>query len=246
MNIFYDILESSPISFSETTLSFFTDFLVSSKGIFLKFFGNLDLTYNQMKLPNCVGVFDVMANPQSLTKVEMDECPNCKSDDIIIKKRQALMHCEVCCTSLTSTTALNLLPHHSYLHLKHPAFLPFYFAFQMTSTPSFFSPETPPACFLVRLTLSQACNYEQSVKTDDGLESVIASTTSALPLVLREAFISAQNVSFKLKEQRSREVITEFWKEYSTVRSSKTLIRNIAKMMASLSIVWEFKKHGER
>lgn len=47
-----------------------------------------------MKLPNCVGVFDVVATPQSC-KIEVDECPKCHSDDIIIKRRQAMMLCEV-------------------------------------------------------------------------------------------------------------------------------------------------------
>lgn len=47
-----------------------------------------------MQLPNCVGVYDVVATPQSC-KIEMDECPKCHSDDIIIKRRQALMLCEV-------------------------------------------------------------------------------------------------------------------------------------------------------
>lgn len=48
----------------------------------------------KMKLPNCVGVFDVVATPQSC-KIEVDECPKCHSDDIIIKRRQAMMLCEV-------------------------------------------------------------------------------------------------------------------------------------------------------
>jgi len=136
-----------------------------------------------MDLPNCVGVFDVVATPQTC-KVEFDECPQCHSDDIIIKKRQNLMHCE-------------------------------------------------------------GCGYEVTTKSTDGLEKVIASTTDALPSVVRGAFISAQSVSFSLKEQRSHEVMLEFWKDFSTVRSPARLVKIIAKMMASLSVVWEFKKHTE-
>lgn len=55
-----------------------------------------------------------------------------------------------------------------------------------------------------------------------------------------------ESITHHFLEQQSRHVITEFWKEYSTVRSSARLIKNIAKMMASLSLVWEFKKHGEK
>lgn len=58
-----------------------------------------------MNLPNCVGVFDVVATPQSC-KIEVDECPKCQSDDIIIKRRQALMHCEV---HLRTTLVLTFL-----------------------------------------------------------------------------------------------------------------------------------------
>eukprot|EP01127_Copromyxa_protea_P002634 TRINITY_DN1256_c0_g2_i1.p1 TRINITY_DN1256_c0_g2~~TRINITY_DN1256_c0_g2_i1.p1 ORF type:complete len:664 (+),score=122.79 TRINITY_DN1256_c0_g2_i1:39-2030(+) len=137
-----------------------------------------------MNLPNCVGVYDVVATPQSC-KIELDECPKCHSDDIIIKRRQAMMLCE-------------------------------------------------------------SCGHEQSVKANDGLEIVIRATTQALPKVVRGAFISAQSVSFRLKEERSHQVIMEFWKDYSTVRSSARLVKIIVKMMASLSLVWEFKKHGTK
>lgn len=88
------------------------------------------------------------------------------------------------------------------------------------------------------------CDLSTCIQKTNGLADVIKTTCRVLPEVVRDAFISAQNVSFQLKECNSHHVIEEFWDEYSHVRTPAKLLRVIAKMMARLSIVWEFKQHG--
>jgi len=89
------------------------------------------------------------------------------------------------------------------------------------------------------------CDTTTSIKQKDGLTEVIKTTCRVLPEVVREAFISAQTVSFQLKENSSHHVIEEFWDEYVNVRTPAQLVKVIAKMMAHLSIIWEFKQHGQ-
>lgn len=107
-----------------------------------------------MHLPNCIGVLDVVASPVP-GKVTIEACPRCGSDDIIIKKRQGVMKCEVIYLSCLSS-------------------------------------------FL------QSCSYEEELHLDNGLEAVIEATAKALPVFVRIAFVSAQTVSFVLKEKKSR------------------------------------------
>jgi hypothetical protein len=73
---------------------------------------------------------------------------------------------------------------------------------------------------------------------------MIERTCQVLPDVVRDAFVSAQNVSFVLKESTSRSIVSQFWHDFHHVRTPAKLLRIVARMMARLSIVWEFKKHG--
>jgi len=90
----------------------------------------------------------------------------------------------------------------------------------------------------------QECGYTESLNKNDGLPKLIETTCKALPDVLRGAFISAQNVNFHVKEDRSRLILEQFWNAFTQVRTPTKLLKIIANMMAHLSIVWEFKKRG--
>jgi ribosome biogenesis GTPase A len=143
---------------------------------------NIRQIIDEMKLPNCVGIFDVMAAP-TIKYRSVDVCGKCGSDDLVIRKRFGIIKC-------------------------------------------------------------MECNSSDSIIVDDGLGNIIESTVKVLPEVVRDAFVSAQNVSFGVKEQSSSRVLMEFWDEFPNVRTRSKLMKVVAKMMARLSIVWEFKRHG--
>lgn len=88
------------------------------------------------------------------------------------------------------------------------------------------------------------CDQDGTMVYTTGLEEVIAATIKVLPMVAREAFISAQTVSFSTKEERAKIIIREFSNDYRQIRMSSTLLVHIAKMLTRLSILWEFKEHG--
>lgn len=71
-----------------------------------------------MDLPNCVGVLDVVASPNP-AKVAIEACPKCGSDDIIIKKRQGVMECEVRSLQRRVLTALQSCNYTEELLLKN-------------------------------------------------------------------------------------------------------------------------------
>lgn len=91
----------------------------------------------------------------------------------------------------------------------------------------------------------ESCQHQDSTKHKSGLDEVITTTCKFLPEVVHEAFISAQTVSYHLKEAKAHKVIDQFWDEYENIRTPGGLLKAIAKMMARLSIVWEFKQHGQ-
>eukprot|EP01104_Vermistella_antarctica_P019135 TRINITY_DN7355_c0_g1_i1.p1 TRINITY_DN7355_c0_g1~~TRINITY_DN7355_c0_g1_i1.p1 ORF type:complete len:531 (-),score=131.47 TRINITY_DN7355_c0_g1_i1:140-1732(-) len=95
-----------------------------------------------------------------------------------------------------------------------------------------------------KLGICEDCNYHRNLKVDTGLERVIGATIRALPQVAREAFVSAQRVSFMYKDKRARMIVREFFDEYKDVHLSTTAIKTVAKMLTRLSILWEFREHG--
>jgi len=113
-----------------------------------------------------------------------DSCPNCKSDDLVLRTKTAKMIC-------------------------------------------------------------MECSHVESLTQSDGLQELIETTCQVLPDVLRGAFISAQTVNFHLKDEHSRGILENFWTVFTQVRTPAKLLKIIARMMAHLSIVWEFKKRGQ-
>jgi len=89
------------------------------------------------------------------------------------------------------------------------------------------------------------CGHKESLLLDHGLEHVVKSTMLVLPDIVRENFVAAQNVSFTLKEETSRRVISEFWDDFSFSKSHNSLFYTITRMIARLSLVWEFSGHGK-
>jgi len=88
------------------------------------------------------------------------------------------------------------------------------------------------------------CNYVESLRMDNGLSATIEATTQVLPDFLRDAFVSAQNVCFQLKEESARQIIMDFWYKFGKVHTQGKLEKIITEMMARLCILWEFKYNG--
>jgi len=88
------------------------------------------------------------------------------------------------------------------------------------------------------------CGHKESLLMDHGLDAVVKSTLLVLPDVVRDNFVAAQNVSFRVKEETSHQVIGEFWEGFSGSRSYKVLLSSITRMLARLSLVWEFAGHS--
>eukprot|EP01127_Copromyxa_protea_P006747 TRINITY_DN16738_c0_g1_i1.p1 TRINITY_DN16738_c0_g1~~TRINITY_DN16738_c0_g1_i1.p1 ORF type:complete len:561 (+),score=87.62 TRINITY_DN16738_c0_g1_i1:59-1741(+) len=89
------------------------------------------------------------------------------------------------------------------------------------------------------------CGHKESLVMDHGLESVVKATLNVLPAVVRDNFVAAQNVSLSLKEDLSHRVISDFWSDFSVMQSYKELLNTITRMIARLSLVWEFSGHSD-
>jgi len=91
-----------------------------------------------------------------------------------------------------------------------------------------------------------ACGHVASTvgPTHKGLTRVIKTTIELLPVLARDSFVSAQMVSFHLKEDHAKEVITRYDEDFDAVRLHTTLTQVTAKMLTRLSIVWQFREHG--
>jgi len=95
-----------------------------------------------------------------------------------------------------------------------------------------------------RRALCENCGNTFYVEVKTGLEEVVSTTNSTLPKVVREAFVSAQFVSFSLKDSRAAKIILDFSKEFQKVHLGSSLMRITAKMLTRLSILWDFRQHG--
>eukprot|EP01120_Amphizonella_sp_Union-15-10_P011368 TRINITY_DN4799_c0_g1_i1.p1 TRINITY_DN4799_c0_g1~~TRINITY_DN4799_c0_g1_i1.p1 ORF type:complete len:488 (-),score=83.31 TRINITY_DN4799_c0_g1_i1:27-1364(-) len=85
------------------------------------------------------------------------------------------------------------------------------------------------------------CGAKIDLKVDAGLKTVIKETEKALPVAVREAFIASQRVSLQLKLESAVGILKEFYLDFEKFWGTTKLIKIIAKMMARLAIVWEFK-----
>lgn len=56
-----------------------------------------------MNLPNCCGILDIIADSSQKLK-SCDICPNCGSDDVMEKRKSAIMICGVCAQVLHKLT----------------------------------------------------------------------------------------------------------------------------------------------
>eukprot|EP01126_Amoeba_proteus_P033389 TRINITY_DN3279_c0_g1_i7.p1 TRINITY_DN3279_c0_g1~~TRINITY_DN3279_c0_g1_i7.p1 ORF type:complete len:552 (+),score=107.38 TRINITY_DN3279_c0_g1_i7:149-1804(+) len=92
----------------------------------------------------------------------------------------------------------------------------------------------------------ESCGYTESLLMDNGLEKVIKASLEVMPEVVRDNFVAAQNVSLAFKEEMAQKVITEFWTDFGHSVTYSYLIESIARMLARLSIVWEFKGNGQQ
>eukprot|EP01126_Amoeba_proteus_P057809 TRINITY_DN7392_c0_g1_i10.p1 TRINITY_DN7392_c0_g1~~TRINITY_DN7392_c0_g1_i10.p1 ORF type:complete len:436 (-),score=71.49 TRINITY_DN7392_c0_g1_i10:216-1523(-) len=119
------------------------------------------------------------------------------------------------------------------------------------STPRLKSCDTCPRCHSddvmerrkVALMICGACGHTESLLMDNGLEKVVKASLDVLPEVVRDNFVAAQNVSLTLKEEMARKVISQFWCHLNCSLTYSLLMDHIARMLARLSVVWEFNGH---
>jgi len=138
-----------------------------------------------MKLQNCYGVFDTVSVPgQKQTIIDVDECPNCSSEDLVISKKKRLMKCENCGTT-------------------------------------------------------------KSLLRRNGLSDVIKATLGLLPVLARDAFVASQKVSTHVKEEQAKNAIIEQSNAIDKAHGRGGLMKETAKMLTRLSIIWQFREHGD-
>lgn len=75
-------------------------------------------------------------------------------------------------------------------------------------------------------------------------EDVVAKTLEILPAVAREAFIAAQKFSVMHKEGRAKLIIREYYEQCVSIRFAKTLLKEIARMLVRLAMLWDFREQG--
>merc|ERR1712137_92998 len=95
-----------------------------------------------------------------------------------------------------------------------------------------------------KIGICEACCQQTPFASPFGLDPVLQLTFDTLPAIAKEAFVAAQRVSFQLKEQRARKIITEFCDEQKHTFTVQGLLQIIAKMLTRLSLAWEFRDHG--
>ncbi|KAL6054920.1 G domain-containing protein [Balamuthia mandrillaris] len=136
-----------------------------------------------MNLDNCFGVIETIANPRVTSNNNFDKCPECESEEIVIRRKTKMLECE-------------------------------------------------------------SCGHSLSVANDNGLAKVIKTTIKILPVLAKDSFIAAQSVSFHLKEDQAKKVLLESEKDFERVRGKGSLVKITAKMLTRLSIIWQFREHG--
>jgi len=138
-----------------------------------------------MQIANCYGIFDTVSVAGSKqTIIDVDECPNCGSEDVVISKRKKLMKCE-------------------------------------------------------------SCHVTKSLFRRNGLSDVIKATLGLLPVLARDAFVASQKVSIHAKEEQAKQVIMEQAAAIGQAHGRGILMKESAKMLTRLSIIWQFKEHGD-
>lgn len=91
--------------------------------------------------------------------------------------------------------------------------------------------------------ICQDCGNKMKQVKDNGLEKIIAVTCNALPAAVRESLISAQVVSFRLKEEKALEILRDVWDDFSNIRTCAKLSKWMADLIVRLSLIWQFGKN---
>jgi len=120
-----------------------------------------------------------------------------------------------------------------------------------------FNSPIPPACCSkcksvedlvvinrAKMAICENCGEQTPFTSPSGLNDVIQLTFDTLPSIAKEAFVAAQRLSFKMKDQRARRIISEFYEEQNHAFTPQGLSQIIAKMLTRLSLVWDFRDHG--
>eukprot|EP01090_Pellita_catalonica_P019492 TRINITY_DN6662_c0_g1_i1.p1 TRINITY_DN6662_c0_g1~~TRINITY_DN6662_c0_g1_i1.p1 ORF type:complete len:625 (+),score=102.54 TRINITY_DN6662_c0_g1_i1:62-1876(+) len=112
--------------------------------------------------------------------------------------------------------------------------------------------EECPSCLSDEISISRKknimicdkCSHKQSLMQPNGLIDVIKATISLLPVLARDSFIAAQKVSIEAKQVRAQGIIVGYSTDFEKVHQKNSLLKITAKMLTRLSIVWQFREHG--
>ncbi|KAH3745337.1 GTP binding protein [Pelomyxa schiedti] len=94
-----------------------------------------------------------------------------------------------------------------------------------------------------KLATCESCHQEIPLTVWSHVD-LISKTIEALPLRTREAFIGAQIVSCKHKDNTAKSIITEFFTQYAQTRFLRPLQNLISGMLVRLAILWDFVDRG--
>lgn len=96
-----------------------------------------------------------------------------------------------------------------------------------------------------KLVICAECGHVEQLVIQTGLDVLVSTTMDALPVLARERFVSAQQVSMSAKDNTARKIIADFHDvDFVHARLDRQQFNAVAKMLVRLSTVWEFREHS--
>ena len=80
--------------------------------------------------------------------------------------------------------------------------------------------------------ICEDCGHKFSTKRSTGLDKIVSSALDALPAFVKDAFVNAQRVSFKLKEVSAKQCIVDFYEEQIRTITAQGLLNIFTSMLA--------------
>jgi len=91
----------------------------------------------------------------------------------------------------------------------------------------------------------EECGAVSIITPTLGLEKIVDETARILPDLAKEAFLSAQEVSFTLKDSRAKTIVKEYANSVSIDVAGKAL-RSVGEMVGKIFVLWSWKYLGEK
>mmetsp|Transcript_130556 Transcript_130556/g.194443 ORF Transcript_130556/g.194443 Transcript_130556/m.194443 type:complete len:420 (+) Transcript_130556:228-1487(+) len=95
-----------------------------------------------------------------------------------------------------------------------------------------------------KLCVCEECGHTFSSIVPTGLEEIMQAVVTALPHFVKDSFVATQRVSFQLKEERARKIITEFYNDQTKTMTTHGLFALMSTLLTRLSNLWDFKEHA--